>query len=130
MVSVDELLSRTLSKLGIVHVRSAINPLLWLVGIASPTAWIAAYLFGSTPAISEFLVGIGALPIIAVIIAYTYFMVADPKRLQSEGYQIRSQMIELIQTKGGKISVEPANLESIANPSIPQIEHKDNGGSQ
>ncbi len=66
-----------------VRVRSAVEPLLWAVAIATPTHWFAAYLFRDDVILKYVLVAAGALPVLAMLLSYLYFLVRDPDRLHT-----------------------------------------------
>jgi hypothetical protein len=67
-----------------VRVRSAIEPLLWATGIATPTHWFAAYLFRDDSILKYAFITVGALPIVATLVSYFYFLFRDPDRLQTK----------------------------------------------
>lgn len=95
--------------------RSALNPLLWLCAIVStPLLWVSANSQMMWMSIS--LLVIGCVPIATAIYAYLYFMFTEPALLRSEEYQLRSRVFDLIETKSGKITVDPTKLELILNP--------------
>ena len=100
------------------HVRSALNPMLWLCGIISLPAFALAYYFRAADALSTMLVWVGTAPIAATIIGFFYFMLFAPERLQSEDYQLRHETLQLIKTKGSELAVLPSSLEAISNPAI------------
>lgn len=95
------------------HVRSALNPLLWLSAICTPFSFVLAYF--SSGGMQILLLAVGALPIVLACAAYVYLMIVAPDRLHSEDYQLRRQALQLIHEKG-----EPAVLASsviaITNP--------------
>jgi hypothetical protein len=47
------------------------NPLLWVLAISAPTCWVAAYMFRDDPILKYGFAGLGALPIVASIVAYS-----------------------------------------------------------
>jgi hypothetical protein len=101
------------------HVRSALNPLLWLVGICTPFTFMLAYF--SQGVIQGLLLGIGALPIVMACAAYVYWMLVAPDRLHSEDYQLRRQALQLIYEKGSP-AVLATSVVAITNPEHPQLE--------
>jgi len=101
------------------RVRSALNPLLWLCGIVSPTCFAFGLYF--TGAIQIWLVLAGIVPILFTCFVASYFTVKKPEKLQSEDYQLRKQALELIQQKGTRFSIEAASVEAIANPQLPAL---------
>src|ERR1700674_5560253 len=84
-------------------VKSALNPMLWLVGIVSLPCFVLAYFSQQNQPLESLLLYIGTAPIVATIIGFLYFMIWDPKRLQSEEYQLRHESLELIRQKGSPI---------------------------
>ena len=78
--------------------------------------FLAAYFFDDN--IQIYLVIVGSLPIIALVLGFVGFAVLDPKRLQSEDYQIRQQTLNLIEQRGGHINVDTISLDAIANPKV------------
>ena len=90
-------------------VRTAINPLLWLVGLTTPLAFIlAAYV--SDRFTRLVLIFFAAVPVIATLIVYVIFMFRDPDRLQSEEYRIRQRALQILYRKGaGADIVDVAN---------------------
>ena len=124
----ESLFQRMSTRLGVIRVRSAVNPLLWLVALVTPGSFIGAYYFREVSAFSAIFFLIGCIPIFAALVAYFYFMIKDPKKLQSEDYQLRAQMLEILEKKGGEITIAPANLDLIANPAAPRIGY-DRGAS-
>lgn len=106
------------------HVKSALNPLLWLTGIATPLCFGGAYTFRSFSPVFEILAFTGLLPIAFTCLGFCYFAIFKPEKLQSEDYQIRHESLQLIQQKSGEIAVLTPSLEQIVNPSRSAIESK------
>jgi len=75
-----------------VATRSILNPLLWLTLIVTPTA-SAATLFAPGSLVTLFAILAIAPPGLALL-AYVYFMFADPDRLQSEPFRIEQQWVQ------------------------------------
>jgi hypothetical protein len=98
------------------HVKSALNPILWLCGISTSTCFVFAYLFHGTKAVLYLLISAGILPIVIACLTYVGFAIFKPDKLQSEEYQLRVKSLQLIQQKGGKIKLPPTSLELITNP--------------
>jgi hypothetical protein len=88
------------SRAGTVRVRNALNPLLWTMALVVPTSWIAAYFFRDEAMLEYALFGVGALPIFATLVAYFIFMFRDPNRLQSEEYQLRHEVLQILHKRG------------------------------
>lgn len=107
------------------HVRSALNPLLWLTGIAMPVCLTFAYVFRDYPFFLYLLVIVGLLPIAITCVGFLYFAWVRPEKLQSEDYQIRHESLQLIQEKSGAIEGAGATIDQIVNPAARQLEHKE-----
>lgn len=102
---------------GRLRVRSALNPILWLCAIVTVPCTIITIQTDDPPG---WLALIVAAPVIAAIIGFLYLLFFDRDKLQSEDYQIRKQSLELIQEKGESFPVNPASIEKISNPSLPE----------
>jgi len=89
-------------------VRTAINPLLWLVGIVTTLAFVLAVVAGGSPAIQAALLVFGAVPVVAVIVAYFILLFRDPDRLQSEEYRLRQRALQMVYRKGASAEIVDA----------------------
>lgn len=107
------------------RVKSALNPLLWLCGLISIPAMIAA-LFTSG-GLQVFLAVLTALPPAAACVAYAYLLYKDPDKLQSEEYQIQKRVLDIIEEKGGTVPILATSLEAIANPMMRRLGRSDEG---
>lgn len=67
--------------------RTALNPLLWLVGVVTPPALILASIVGD-PVVRMGLLVFAAVPIPFTMVVYLIWMFRDPDRLQSEEYRV------------------------------------------
>jgi len=109
-MKIEEIVRAGLSRVDTIRVvRTAINPLLWLVGLTTPLAFILAAFIGD-----QFtrlvLICFAAIPVIVTLIAYVIFMFRDPDRLQSEEYRIRQRALQILYRKGaGADVVDVAN---------------------
>lgn len=117
----ERMVGRVSNAAGLLRVRSSLNPMLWLCGIVSPSAFFGAWLLSGDPELSRTLVYVGAAPILATCLGFFYFALFRPGNLQSEEYQIRHQALEIIRQKGRSIEVRPSSLEAIANPKLPLL---------
>ena len=106
------------------RVRSALNPMLWLTGIGSPTCLTTAYAFRDIQTISLVLIIAGIVPIVVTSLGFVYFAITKPEKLQSEEYQLRHETLQIIQQKTGQLIVDPTSLAAIANPAIPALPQK------
>lgn len=87
------------TRAGVVRVRNALNPLLWMVALVAPTSWLAAYFFRDDSFLKYFFTALGSLPIFGTVIAYFIYMFRDPDRLQSEEYLLRQHAIQILYKK-------------------------------
>jgi len=100
------------------HVRSAINPMLWESALVSLPCFGFSYLFKSDAVLSDALLVVGTLPILAAVGGYIYFSIVAPERLQSEDYQLKHEALEIIKQKGTDIEVLPSSIEAISDPAV------------
>lgn len=111
----DEMVRTSLTRLETVRVKTALNPLLWLVGLTTPLALLAASVVPDQ-AVRLALLAFAALPVVATISAYIYFAIKDPDRLQSEEHLIRQRALQILGRKG-----ETSEIVEIVNQ-VPRIE--------
>ncbi len=97
-----------------VRVRSALNPVLWLAALMTPTCFGFALAFDGGVRLAMII--FGATPIATACAGFAYFALCDPDKLQSEDYQLRKMALELIEEKGSRVPIEPASVEAITNP--------------
>lgn len=107
------------------HVRSALNPMLWLSAISTPSCLAFAYLFKDIPEIRNWLLAVGLTPTCVTCLGFVGFAIFRPEKLQSEEYQIRHESLQILQQKSGRIKIATASLEAIGNPLAKQIEHRE-----
>jgi len=103
------------------HVRSALNPMLWLSGITLPLCFTFAYVFRDIESLRNNLVVAGLIPMGVTCIGFMGFAIFKPDKLQSEDYQIRHESLQIIQQKSGQMEISTTSLEAIANPAVPQL---------
>ena len=99
-MSVDEVTKSAISRAGVIRVRNAMNPLLWLSPTSATICWIVAYIFRDDAILKYGLVGLGALPLVASIVAYFLYFFLDRDRLQSEEFVLKQREISIIERKG------------------------------
>jgi hypothetical protein len=109
---------RTQSHIERVHVKNVMNPLLWICGLVSAPSAIAV---AASAAPTWVPMALATVPVAVTLLAYVYFMFTQPDRLQSEGYQLRKQALELIEEKGSLAIVEATTIEIISNPDLPAL---------
>jgi hypothetical protein len=104
-MKLDEIIRAGLSRVDTIRVvRTAINPLLWLVGLTTPLAFVLAAII-SDQVIRLAFIGFGALLVFATVVIYIIFMYRDPDRLQSEEYRIRQRALQILYRKGGSTEI-------------------------
>lgn len=64
-----------------VHVRSALNPLLWLCAIVTPMCLFAAYKFIDNAIICSTLVVVAVAPIVVACLRFAGFAIFKPEKL-------------------------------------------------
>ncbi|EJW13245.1 hypothetical protein A33M_0102 [Rhodovulum sp. PH10] len=109
MPKLDEIVRAGLSRVDTIRVvRTAVNPLLWLVGLTVPLFLLAAVLIDDRP-VRLLLIGLAALLVLPALVAYFILLFRDPDRLQSEEYRIRLQELRFRYRKGRRpVAVERA----------------------
>lgn len=95
---------------------SAMSPIFWISAVCSPACFGAATLLQQRDHLTEILVVIGCLPIIVGVGMYLFFGIFDRDRLHSEDYRIKQYILEMTESKGGKIKTSPVDLVSMVNP--------------
>ena len=98
-MSLDELVRSATSRAGIIRVRNVLNPLLWLCAATTPVSFLFADLLGGDAILRYTPVGLGSLPVAVGLAAYTYFMLKDPNRLQSDDFVLRQQELTIVERK-------------------------------
>ncbi|EHD2271059.1 TPA: hypothetical protein ACMDRZ_003780 [Vibrio cholerae] len=106
------------------HVKSALNPMLWLTGIATPIFLCGAVALKESSPVFEILVGFGVLPAGVTCLGFMYFALFKSEKLQSEDYQIRHESLQIIQQKTGTIEIPYTSLENIVNPQARQLTNR------
>jgi hypothetical protein len=101
-MKLEEIIRTGLSRVDTIRVvRTALNPLLWLVGLTTPAAFILAAFVGD----QLILLCFAAVPVVATLVAYVIFMFRDPDRLQSGEYRIRQRALQILYKKGGSTEI-------------------------
>jgi hypothetical protein len=97
------------------------TPLVWICVIVFPSAIIGAFWLKDNQFICTILVWTAVGVVAAPMLVYGYFMFRDPDRLHSEDYRLRSQAINLLETKGGNIRFSDVDMTSLMmNPYLPE----------
>ena len=108
---------------GRITVHSALNPILWL-SVLTPICLSAAYAFRTIQPAMYILLALGSLPVVFGCIAFAYFAVTKPEKLQSEDFQIRHEAMQLIKQKGTPIEIDASTLDAITNPLAKELTAK------
>jgi len=98
------------------RVRSALNPMLWLVGITLLICPVAAYVFREYPVLMYLFAVAAVLPVVVACLAFIGFAIWKPEMLRSEDYHLRHDALQIIQQKAGVLELDPTSLPAIANP--------------
>lgn len=93
----EQLVGRSAAAAERLRVRSALNPMLWLCAIVTvPCIGFAAF----NEYLPTWLIVIACVPVVLVSIGFLVLLFFDRGKLQSEDFQIKARMLELIQEKG------------------------------
>ena len=99
-MSRDELERSAISRAGVVRVRTALNPYLWLCAVLTPTFLAGGWAFGDDHILRYILVALSALPSFLAMGAATYLLLNDRDRLQSEEFVLRQLELKITERKG------------------------------
>lgn len=102
---------------------SALNPLLWIIGIVSISAFSAACITKSEFLSYAFFI-LGSLPILYALYAYHHLMTKNPDYLRSEEFHIKKMASEMIGTKGKQFFPMAGHIVDIASPNPIQEERE------
>lgn len=98
---------------GKLKVGSALDAVLWFALIAIPTGlWKAE---SEILAVRIVCITIAVLPVLIFAIGFFYFMLKSPEKLRSEQYELRKMALEIVEHKGGQISIAETSVEAISN---------------
>jgi hypothetical protein len=118
-LKLEEILRAASSRVETVRViRTAVNPLLWLVGLTTPLSLVSAILIEDRM-IRIALLAFATLPIIVTIVAYFIFMFRDPDRLQSEEYRLRQRALQMLYKQGASAEIVDVAREIAQTESLP-----------
>lgn len=124
MAQLEQIAAKAVESGGKLKVRSALNPILWLCGIITVPAIVAASYITPTP---TWLIVLLFIPVATAAVGFLFLLLFDRDKLQSEDYQIQKRSLELIEQKGdaAPLMIDNKSLNVIPKPeSLP----KDNGG--
>jgi len=118
-VKVDEVVRSAISRAGVIRVRNAMNPLLWLSPTSAIICWVAAYMFRDDPILKYGFAGPGGLPILASVVAYFLYFFLDRSRLQSEEFLLKEHALQLRYRQKGGPEIVDAEREIVQTDKLP-----------
>jgi hypothetical protein len=116
---VDEVIRSAIDRAGVIRVKNAMNPLLWLSPVSATICWIAAYMFRDDPVLKYAFACLGGLPILASILAYFLYFFLDRDRLQSEEFILKERALHLRYRQGANAEIVDATHETIQMQKVP-----------
>lgn len=120
MPQLEQIAAKAVESGGKLKVRSALNPILWLCGIITVPAIIAASYITPTP---TWLIVLLFIPVATAMVGFLFLLLFDRDKLQSEDYQIQKRSLELIEQKGdtAPLMIDNSSLNVIPKPeSLPK----------
>lgn len=121
----SQLLSSVANRAGKLTVRSAANPFIWLCAIVTPSSLLAASTTANA-ALAPWLFGLGAAPVGLAMVAFLYLVLAKPEKLQSEEFQIRQQVIQMLHQRDAPPEAITGVIQPIPDPNAPKTDAEDN----
>lgn len=125
MPQFEQIVAKAVESGGKLKVRSALNPILWLCGIITVPAIVAASNITPTP---TWLIVLIFIPVATAIVGFLFLLIFDRDKLQSEDYQIQKRSLELIEQKGdaAPLMIDINSLNVIPKPeSLPKYDGGD-----
>jgi len=104
-------------------VRSAMTPIIYVCLGVSPCFLAASYFLRDDVFLSRTFGLIATLPVLFACGMFVYFGIFKTDKLQSEDYQIKQELLQIALSKGGKIKIEPFELDAILDADPDAIEH-------
>ena len=107
--------SRSIEAASRLTVKSALNPVLWTLGIIEIPSIAAAIILKETP---WWLIVIMFFPLGIFAFGFIYLLFKDPDKLQSEEYQLQKKQLDMVENKGWgePVFLQPNELEQGADP--------------
>jgi hypothetical protein len=102
------------------RVSNALTAILWMTGILSIPCFAIA--FFATGFLHYCLIAAGFIPVLLFPVAYVFFMLQSPDKLQSETYQIQERALDLIEKKGQRIPIQATSIEVITQPEFQRLQ--------
>jgi len=116
---VDEVIRSAIDRAGVIRVKNAMNPLLWLSPISAIIFLVAAYMFRDDPGLKYAFACLSGLPVLASILAYFLYFFLDRDRLQSEEFILKERALQLRYRKGASTEVVDAPGEIVRTEDLP-----------
>ena len=104
-MTIREIVRAGLSRIETIRTRTALNPLLWLLGLSLPLLLGAAVLIPDR-VVQLSLIGVAGSSIFLTFLAYFVTLLREPQRLQSEEFLL--QQIELLSLERKGLPPVPA----------------------
>lgn len=89
--------------------KSVFTPMIWFCALIIPCC-LGFALWFEDPILKYTLVFMVVGVVVFSCGCYAFFMLKDPKKLQSEEFQIQNQTLDLLEKKGNKIPMDSVNL--------------------
>ena len=104
-------------------VRSALNPVLWLCAIVTVPCVALAALSDDPP---RWLIVLAYGPVVLVSIGFIFLLIFDRGKLQSEDFQLRTRVLELMMEEKGGLpeSTRRALRDVIPNPEVRRLSQR------
>jgi hypothetical protein len=118
MSSWDTIISKAFHAIGMLTVRSALNPVLWLCGLVTLPSVVASTFMTVIP---TWLIVLAMSPVATALFGFLFLLFVDRDKLQSESFQLRKQALELIEDKGDFKAIDASTIEVISNPDLPAL---------
>jgi hypothetical protein len=93
-------------------VKSALNPILWMIGITSLPFIVACFL-STILFLKIFFAIMSAVPVFVGCVIFVYFALKQPEKLQSEEFQVRNQALSFIKEKTPTVVFHPDSIERV-----------------
>jgi uncharacterized protein YacL len=125
MIGKENIASKIVESGGKLHVKSALNPILWLCAIITIPSLISVPFIDETPI---WLIILIIAPVITAILGFLFLLFLDRDKLQSEEYQLRKRSMEMIQEKGESQPriIDTDTIEVIENPDTKELPENNN----
>lgn len=119
----EQLVGRSAAAAERLLVRSALNPVLWLCAIVTVPCVALAALSDDPP---RWLIVLAYGPVVLVSIGFIFLLIFDRGKLQSEDFQLRTRVLELMMEEKGGLpeSTRRALRDVIPNPEVRRLSQR------